>query len=139
MAVNGTCYLPNGQPLGDPKWQPCPPQPGKKFSMCCFAPNLQESDHCQRNALGEYTGLCLGADYTGLFRNSCTDRHWGPDCLKLCVDGKGVYRNDSVADMRSRIWPITDCGNATFCCSNGEVGKQCCSEGNGYSIVNVSL
>lgn len=82
-SVMATCFLPNG--TADPKVtiRPC----GGNTGMCCVLAN-QTPDMCEKDPNGQYTGLCLGRQTSNLWRDSCTDKNWGPSCLNICADDR---------------------------------------------------
>ncbi|KAL5353927.1 hypothetical protein ACLOAV_000012 [Pseudogymnoascus australis] len=85
IAVQATCYNPDGSEVVNPAFQPCNQVVGK-FSMCCgtnWTGGVVMPDTCQEN------GLCLNSfDGKPLYwRGSCTDPTWkSPNCLaNLCA------------------------------------------------------
>lgn len=60
--------------------------------MCCRLSSTPQagSETCTPD------GLCISSDNDILYRDTCTDVHWGPDCLNLCVDGLSIYHEDFV-------------------------------------------
>ncbi|KAL9091132.1 MAG: hypothetical protein Q9159_001549 [Coniocarpon cinnabarinum] len=127
------CFHPDGSPVDNIEFAVCPLQDGHEYGMCCSIENRASIDYCQRDAFGNYTGLCMGGLNAQLYRNSCSDPAWGPDCLKLCINGSGKFENGSMA---SGDWPITACGDGTYCCGQGANGTTCCQQQDGYYIVN---
>ena len=107
--------------------------------MCCATQNRAIADYCQKDGSGDYNGFCLGGGDSYLYRNSCTDRNWGPDCLNLCTNGLGIYGYSADGNMNNGDWPVTYCGDGMYCCGQKDVGTTCCTQGNGYYLVNVSL
>lgn len=83
------CFLPNGTDRnslpGVEKGDYLPCDNNAKVSMCCALGRKQDPDSCLSN------GLCKSKDDSVYWRESCTDRKWGPACLQLFVTGFGGY------------------------------------------------
>ena len=89
--VEATCYRPNGQPVNDPRVQPCNQAGGDTVSMCCGLNRIRYPDQCLSN------GLCSGGG--NVFRNSCTDKTWkSPLCLNLCTTGGAEWTAVGVSE-----------------------------------------
>lgn len=129
-----TCYFPNGTADDSGTMKPCPLSSGKQHGMCCKVGN---DDICQKDFNGQYTGFCLGGWDAALYRDGCTDRNWGPECLNVCTTGLGEWQYSYGDNLHNSYWPVAACGDGTYCCGQGTVASTCCAEGNGYYIVNV--
>ena len=141
MASTETCYWPNGTAsnLDDNTTGPCPRPSGRAHGMCCTLIDVSSPDFCDVYPNGEYNGLCMaGMTDSNLWRNGCTDKNLGADCLNLCNEGEAYLRNGHYEDMANVNAPITHCGNGMYCCGRGRLATDCCRNGDGYYIVNVS-
>jgi hypothetical protein len=96
------CYHPDGSPAPS-DYQPC--DPSAAVSMCCRIGGNSPHNVCQPY------GLCLELDNNVLWRESCTDKAWGPHCLHLCTDKSGIVSS----------WPCKSEGRT----SNTTRSKQC--------------
>ena len=140
MSLRDTCYWPNGTAVAtDSDLAPCPRSSGRANSMCCATVNRAQPDFCQMYSNNDPNGLCMGGSGdSGVWRNACTDRNWGSDCLNLCANGEGAADDQYYGDMAKSSWPITPCGNGMYCCGRGQAATRCCRDKTGYYIVNVS-
>lgn len=81
--ASGFCYYPNGTADSTRGQVPC--QEDGTHSMCCWmdvSNSHPDPDRCRND------GLCIPADSSGLWRNTCTDPTWSdPACVHLCIDG----------------------------------------------------
>ena len=134
-----TCYLPNGTATTDPNQVSCK-KPGQTHSMCCALSNVDNADYCTSGADWFPPGLCIGGGGGGIWRDTCTDPNWGPDCLSLCIEGQEVDDNSGKKyDLHDEgAWNVTPCGDGTFCCGDDAKATTCCANHLGVYVVNVS-
>ncbi|KAL9596290.1 MAG: hypothetical protein Q9219_005885 [cf. Caloplaca sp. 3 TL-2023] len=122
------CYFPNGtdRNLGFPQDTYLPINTGDDFSMCCSRLGDQPRSD----------GLCMNADGTVIWRESCTDRTWeSPKCIKLCADESPDTNNSpGVGRQMDNDEQVTPCFDGSYCCGDGAMGSTCCDQGRGVFI-----
>jgi hypothetical protein len=91
-----TCYMPNGTAYLDPAYQPCL----EAETICCATGRTNPSggdrnngptaDTCLPNGVCENRWSENGVEYTGYWRDFCTESNWNRNrdkCLNICTDG----------------------------------------------------
>ena len=89
LQVSAICFYPNGTADTVGKQAPCKSSGG----MCCLLKKVpqENADTCTPD------GLCIPSNNGALFRDTCTDKNWGPGCLNLCVDGLSIYHGVDIS------------------------------------------
>ncbi|KAL8693630.1 MAG: hypothetical protein Q9218_001588 [Villophora microphyllina] len=127
-AVSATCYLPNGNDRneGFPNATYYPVHPDEDVSMCCSKLGDKPRDD----------GLCANSDNSVIWRESCTDRTWqSPKCIKLCADSSEDTNNTpGQGRQEDNDEQVTPCADGSYCCGDGSLGYDCCSQGRGVFV-----
>jgi hypothetical protein len=122
--VSATCYLPNGQL--DPQYEqqvPC-----GTGSMCCSTNRTSDINTCRSD------GTCADA-VNEIWRVTCTDKAWGPSCLRLCISGTVTDSNNNPYDLSTTTTPLTVCPDGSYCC--GAQNLDCCNQNQGYWVQDL--
>ncbi|KAL8846617.1 MAG: hypothetical protein Q9221_008311 [Calogaya cf. arnoldii] len=120
--VIANCFYPNGTDVnnGFSSERYIATNPEDDFSMCCSRLGDQPRSD----------GLCMNADGSVIWRESCTDRTWqSSKCIKLCAGSSpGIGRQMDNDEQ------VTPCSDGSYCCGDGQLGSACCDRGRGVFL-----